>query len=73
VEDHSAQIDQVLAAGEPTLDDTVERDGRRAWATAAAFRDPLGSLPRLLFQQVPEPKIAKNRWHLDVHVEAGTP
>jgi hypothetical protein len=69
VEDHSAQIEQLLAAGDATLDDTVERDGRRAWATAAACRDPLGSLPRLLFQQVPEPKIVKNRWHLDVHVE----
>jgi Glyoxalase-like domain len=42
-----------------------QRDGR--WAVV----DPDGVRPRLLFQKVPEDKIAKNRMHLDVHVGAG--
>ena len=32
-------------------------------------RDPTGAEPRLFFQRVPEGKVAKNRVHLDVHVE----
>ena len=51
-----------------TADDTIEIDGRLAWRTAAACRDPDGVGPRLLFQQVPEPKTVKNRVHLDLHV-----
>lgn len=34
----------------------------------AALVDPRGTGPRLLFQRVPEPKTAKNRFHLDVGV-----
>ena len=30
------------------------------------IEDPLGSGPRLAFQRVPEPKVTKNRVHLDV-------
>jgi hypothetical protein len=71
IEDHSDQIAQLLAAGIATEADTIVLDGRRAWATAAACRHPDGALPRLLFQQVPEPKTVKNRWHLDVHVGEG--
>jgi hypothetical protein len=37
----------------------------------AAIVDPLGNGPRLLFQRVPEGKIAKNRVHLDVNAGAG--
>ena len=33
-----------------------------------ALVDPDGAGPRLFFQPVPEPKVAKNRWHLDVEV-----
>ncbi|HEY6746724.1 MAG TPA: VOC family protein [Mycobacteriales bacterium] len=33
-----------------------------------ALADPDGIGPRLFFQAVPEPKTAKNRWHLDVEV-----
>lgn len=33
-----------------------------------ALEDPRGSLPKLLLQQVDEPKSAKNRLHLDLHV-----
>ena len=36
----------------------------------AAAVDPAGMRPRLLAQRVPESKTAKNRLHLDVHVES---
>ena len=68
IEDHHTQIQDIVAAGYATADDTIEIDGRLAWKTAAASRDPDGRGPRLLFQQVPEPKTTKNRVHLDLHV-----
>jgi hypothetical protein len=37
----------------------------------SAIVDPDGNRPRLFFQKVPEPKIAKNRVHLDVRVAPG--
>ncbi|MFD8568788.1 VOC family protein [Streptomyces sp. NPDC059639] len=33
--------------------------------------DPSGRGPRVWFQQVPEPKTAKNRWHFDLKVGGG--
>jgi catechol 2,3-dioxygenase-like lactoylglutathione lyase family enzyme len=36
--------------------------------TAAAAHDPAGVRPRLFLQRVPEPKIVKNRVHMDLHV-----
>jgi len=33
--------------------------------------DPAGRGPRVWFQQVPEPKVAKNRWHFDLKVGGG--
>ena len=41
------------------------------WNSASAISDPAGSGPRIYFQQVPEPKSAKNRVHLDVNVGGG--
>jgi hypothetical protein len=35
-----------------------------------ALLDPAGVGPRVFFQTVPEPKTAKNRWHLDLEVTA---
>jgi hypothetical protein len=69
IEDHEAQIQELLAAGFATPDDTVELDGKLAWATAAACRSE-DRRTRLLFQTVPEPKTTKNRVHLDLHVAA---
>jgi hypothetical protein len=69
VEDHEAQIRELLAAGFATPDDTVELDGKLAWVTAAACRSQ-DRRTRLLFQTVPEPKTTKNRVHLDLHVGA---
>jgi hypothetical protein len=72
VEDHHDQILQLVDQGLLSLEDeTIEIDGRRAFATAAACRDPDGVGPRLLFQSVPEPKTVKDRIHLDVHVQGG--
>jgi hypothetical protein len=67
LEDHHDQIEQLLAAGAITADDTIEIDGRHAFAVAAACRHPQGRGPRLLFQVVPEPKTVKDRIHLDLH------
>ncbi|MED7955367.1 VOC family protein [Kitasatospora sp. NPDC058201] len=81
VEDHSALIDRLLAAGAAGPDLVTEVGGRHAWRTLAAVRHPedphdpatdTGLGRRLLFQQVPEPKQGKNRLHLDVHPEPGT-
>ncbi len=48
--------------------DLPEDDGDGAW-----LRDPTGAGPRLCLLQVPEPKTAKNRLHMDVRVAgAGT-
>ncbi|MFI7545418.1 VOC family protein [Actinoplanes sp. NPDC049599] len=38
-------------------------EGDGAW-----LRDPAGVGPRLVFLEVPEPKVAKNRLHIDVRV-----
>jgi hypothetical protein len=45
------------------------------WNSASAVVDPAGAGPRIFFQQVPEPKTAKNRLHLDLNVGGphGTP
>jgi hypothetical protein len=68
VEDHADLVERMLQAGHATSDDTVVVDGRLAWREAAACADPSGGRPRLLFQTVPEPKVVKNRVHLDLHV-----
>lgn len=47
------------------LDETMPPEERGArWAC----QDPQGVGPRLFFQRVPEPKLVKNRVHLDVRV-----
>jgi hypothetical protein len=68
VEDHHELIEQMTAAGHATAGDVMEVDGRLAWRDAAACRDPEGRRPRMFLQRVPEPKVAKNRFHLDLHV-----
>jgi hypothetical protein len=71
VEDHHEIVTQMVTAGHASAeDDTVEVDGRRAWAGMAACHDPNGRYPRLLFQKVPEPKTVKDRIHLDLDVGA---
>ena len=41
------------------------------WNDARALEDPAGSGPRVFLQKVPEPKIAKNRMHLDLNAGGG--
>ena len=41
------------------------------WDSVAILVDPEGSRPRMYIQQVPEPKTAKNRMHIDVNCGGG--
>jgi hypothetical protein len=40
---------------------------RDQWDARSAVVDPGGSGPRIFFQRVPEPKVVKNRVHLDIN------
>ena len=80
VEDPSALIEQLLAAGQLGKDAVVEHRGRKTFRGYAAIRHPddpfdrtsgVGRGRRLLFQDVPEGKSGKNRLHLDVHSDPG--
>lgn len=56
-----------------TWDDFLRAQGvpEESWNDANAAEDPDGGGPRLFFQKVPEPKVAKNRMHLDLNVGGG--
>jgi catechol 2,3-dioxygenase-like lactoylglutathione lyase family enzyme len=69
VEDHSDFVDKLVSDGRMPADDRIEVSGRSAFRDVAACRDLSGLEPRLFFQRVPESKVAKNRVHLDIHVE----
>lgn len=80
LEDPTALIDGLLAAGQVPAAAVVERDGRKTFLGYAAIRHPedpydetsgIGHGRRLLFQDVPEEKTGKNRLHIDVHAEPG--
>lgn len=80
VEDPSALIEQLLAAGHIGAEAVVEHRSRKTFRGLAAIRhrdDPfdqnsgVGRGRRLLFQDVPERKSIKNRLHIDVHSEPG--
>jgi hypothetical protein len=43
----------------------------QAWNSASAVIDPQGVGPRVLLQQVPEPKTIKNRVHIDLQSGGG--
>ncbi|MGK5530503.1 VOC family protein [Streptomyces sp. URMC 129] len=81
VEDNSALIERLLAAGQIGPDRIREHGGRATFRGFAAVRHPddpydeatgIGRGRRLLFQDVPEPKTVKNRLHIDIHGERGT-
>ena len=67
IEHNDEMIRGLIDGGLAGEDDVMEVDGHLQWRTAAACSDPDGRRPRLLFQQVPEPKAGKNRVHLDLH------
>ena len=62
-------IRKMVAEGYASEDDTMTHNGTLVWREAAAIQHPGGpesGRPRILFQQVPEPKTVKNRAHLDL-------
>jgi hypothetical protein len=63
-----SMVDQGFAADA----ETTTHQGALVWASGAAIRHPEGldRAPRILFQQVPEPKTVKNRVHLDLRSTA---
>lgn len=67
-------IRRMIAEGYATDADTITHNGRLAWRTGAAIRHPdgpeTGRRKRIIFQEVPEAKTGKNRWHIDVWVGA---
>jgi hypothetical protein len=79
VEDHSDFVQTLVDSGQLPDSAVTRVRGAPAFADAAAVRDPDGPVDprtgvgrggRVLFQKVPEPKVAKNRVHLDLHVGA---
>ena len=63
-----AFIRRMVASGAATEADTTTHRGALVWRSGAALNSPDPGRPRVLFQQVPEPKTVKNRVHLDVRV-----
>jgi hypothetical protein len=82
VEDPSALVERLLAAGRIGEEAVAEHGGRRIFRGYAAVRHPedpfdeisgIGQGRRLLFQDVPEKKAGKNRLHIDIHGGPGGP
>jgi Glyoxalase-like domain len=80
VEDPTALIEQLLAAGQIGEEVVAEHSGGKIFRGYAAIRHPedpfdetsgIGFGRRLLFQDVPEDKSTKNRLHIDIHSEPG--
>jgi len=63
-----AFIRRMVAEGHAQESDTTTHRGELVWAEGAAIRHPDGTMPRVLFQRVPEAKTVKNRVHLDLRV-----
>jgi hypothetical protein len=59
--------------GFETWQDFLRAEGlpEEAWNDASAIVDPESAGPRIYFQRVPEPKVVKNRVHLDLNVGPG--
>lgn len=67
-----AFIRSMIEQGHASEDDTATHRGKLVWRTGAAIVPPAGTTaPRLLFQQVPEGKVGKNRVHLDLRTAGG--
>ena len=62
-------IRKMISEGYASEDETTTHNGTLVWKDGAAINHPGGresGRPRILFQQVPEPKTVKNRVHLDL-------
>ena len=68
IEDAHELIAGLLASGVVSEEQVVRINGRLFFADAVAVSDPDAVAPRMYFQRVAEPKVAKNRLHLDVPV-----
>lgn len=69
VEDNSARVLPLLEAGILPEAATCPVNEKPQFADVAACSDRNQRRPRLLFQRVPEAKVAKNRVHLDIRIE----
>ena len=65
-----AFIRRMVEAGHAAEEQTARHRGALVWRAGAAITSPEPGRPRVLFQQVPEPKSVKNRMHFDVRVGA---
>lgn len=56
-----------------TWESYLEANGvpRSEWNNFSAVTDPDGQGPRFFFQRVPEPKVVKNRVHVDLNISGG--
>ena len=63
-----AFIRRMVEQGAASDEDTTEHRGALVWRQGAAITSPEPGRPRVLFQQVPEPKAGKNRLHFDLDV-----
>ncbi|MHA7217642.1 VOC family protein [Arthrobacter sp. MDT1-48-3] len=67
-----AFLDRMIAEGFASETDVIVHSGKRVWkdGTAICRADDVGRAgrERILFQPVPEPKVAKNRVHLDINL-----
>ena len=68
VEDSSALVHQLVAAGHLPASEVVQVGAGFGFRVGAGISDPTGTRPRLLFQLAPEDKTVKNRVHLDLRV-----
>ena len=60
-------IRRMIDEGHASADDTAIVNGGLVWRAGCAINAPADTTaPRILFQEVPEPKSAKNRVHLDL-------
>jgi hypothetical protein len=69
VEDHHDFVNQLVEDGRLPAEERTILNGRSAFRDVAAVRDLSGTEPRFFFQRVPEGKTAKNRCHVDIHVD----
>jgi hypothetical protein len=63
-----AFIRRMVEQGAASDEDTTRHRGALVWRQGAAITSPEPGRPRVLFQEVPEPKAGKNRLHLDVRI-----
>jgi len=76
VEEQDGLVRGLLDQGIVTEDDVIEIDGLMYFRVGAGIRPPgaedaeMRDNKRILFMAVPEPRVAKNRVHLDLHAGA---